>query len=145
MNLFNETKQTDIINLEKLIRQEGVINSIINIKKDFLDIYLEKQDIKEIYKFKDLKYNKWNFINNNIKSIVFNIDKIIKQEKTIKLLKKADFMILRKKVYEIITENKDIKSDILYSIIKDFTYEEVIRELGFKIIIEDEKTIFKDL
>jgi len=150
MDMLVNTRIQDDKGIEAIIRGEGekaIINSFL---LDIEDKYLGEQDIDNIYKNKDKSPSDWKFLSEERKSILRNTENFYKTVKKDYMLNRANLMILRKEVTNFVTvvlknlvkskniDNTSRFNEFVNYIIRNYTYSDTIKSLGFNPIIDDE-------
>ena len=150
LEMLIETRRQDDMGIEEIIKSEGEKKAANNFLLEIEDGFLSKQDINNIYKFKDKEPDSWDFLTDEQKSILENTENFYKQIKRDYLLNRADLMILRKEVTNFVTvimknllkdkkiDNMDNFNEIVSYIINNYTYQDTMKGLGFSVYLDEE-------
>lgn len=145
LELLLETRKMDESGIEMILRNEGEMIAqeefIYSIENEFL----KAQTLEKIREYKEKSSEDWDFLNKDEKSIIYNTIKLLKRTELEYRLNRADLMIMRKEVIDLITTRlHSIQSDkkpteLINIIINNYTYLDTLKNLG----VTKEEDLFK--
>jgi len=152
LEMLMDTIAYDEQGIAIVIKLESSIKTLKDYYESIKRKYLSKLDLKDIYKYKELDIEEWDFLSKDEEETLFNIKFFIRKQKREYMLARADLMILRKAVIDFI-ENyisknniKTVPFDIITKIINNYTYKDSMFNLGYDIEhtqVTDEVTMRK--
>ena len=139
LDMLQKTRKHDDMGLEIIIRSEGEKIAINNFIFDIEDDYLRERSIEEIYKYKEISTDDWDFLTKKQKTILRNTLNFFKSVQREYLLNRADLMILRKEVdnfvrYSLAKVNSTANyEDMVRHVINNYSYSDSMRGYGFSV------------
>lgn len=136
LELLLETRKMDESGIEMILRNEGEMIAQEEFIYSLENEFLKTQTLQKIREYKDKPSEDWDFLNKDEQNIIYNTIKLLKKTELEYQLNRADLMIMRKEVIDLVTTRlKSIKSDkkpkdLINIIINNYTYLDTLKELG---------------